>query len=103
MFFIRAARDGRGCFEDALHWTHMCERVAARKSPGSNSLVATALTCTDVGVMDGLVFGLGGGSFPATEGRSGGPAPVCPHVYPSASGLGALRCGLKDGEPGMRW
>lgn len=29
------------------------------------------------------------GSFPATEGRSGGAAPVCPHVCPSASELGA--------------
>lgn len=32
---------------------------------------------------------------------------VCPHVYPSVSGLGSERCGVKDGETGrcaaIRW
>lgn len=29
---------------------------------------------------------------------AGGAWPVCPHVYPSVSGLSLERCGLKDGE-----
>lgn len=41
-----------------------------------NPPVAAAPTCADAAVMVGLVSGLGGGSFPATEGRSGLGAPL---------------------------
>lgn len=41
-----------------------------------NPPVAAAPMCADAAVMVGLVSGLGGGSFPATEGRSGLGAPL---------------------------
>lgn len=79
----------------------LCVYVSVKESPGSSMnpwVYFFMRTCVCVCVTDTVVSRIRA-FFPVNAGQ-GGAWPVCPHVYPSVSGLSLERCGVKDGEPG---